>query len=323
MFYICRDISVWIVFGTQIFMMMSLSYFLQQFEERKLDWNTIYISGMACYCCVTSPYNPKNNANRILFLSLLLGSIVFYTAYCAFLMADHTFYLHQIGTIEEIVAQNYSLAGDKMAFLKLRRQTEVRLSNASKHTRYFNENYFHLQIYSATQIQNFKLCQSLDLCFETLQSNVQQAIALSHEQVESFQRESASKMFCFGRTDVVAYEYAPRFIVQKSFPYLKKFNAFISAARNSGWISKWLKENQRKKFFNIKSPPKDFVSKLADWFGILVMYFIIVPGVLFVFIAERIIHNRVQKYKKPIKFWAIAELLIDPYRHFLNNDLRY
>lgn len=128
-FYMCTDPIVYGVCTIQVVMIISLAYYLQQFEYPQWDWNKLVINGIACYCCLPCVYKPTNLSNRILFIVLLLSCIIFITIFTAIFLAGNIRYGPQIDSISKIVANNLKLAGDRFAFLKLSEQNEVITEN--------------------------------------------------------------------------------------------------------------------------------------------------------------------------------------------------
>lgn len=104
-----------------------MAYVLQMFEHSKWDWNKLVVNGLACYCSCSCTYNPKSQSNRVLFITFLMGCIIFTTTFIAFLtsFANNTFYEKQIASIDEILSENFVLAGDRFTLTKLMDQRKV------------------------------------------------------------------------------------------------------------------------------------------------------------------------------------------------------
>lgn len=148
-------------------------------------------------------------------------------------------------------------------------------------------------------------------------------MAISRERIKSVGRRSISRAFCLERNDVI-YEYALKFIVRNDFPFIDELNAFISAAKSSGLIGKWLTDTQMKNhFYTDFSRPMISRFNFEEMSGIWVLLFFLFSFDIFVFISEKIIRNQVQHHDQLSTFWNFAELLIDSDRHYLLDDLRY
>lgn len=127
-FHICSDPVVILIFTVQTIMVISLAYFLQQFERHpKWDWNRLVFNGACCYCGFPCAYRPENNANRILYLFFLFGCQIFLIVLGAGLifLINQPVLNPQIESIEEIIYGNFKLLGDEYAFTKISQKTKV------------------------------------------------------------------------------------------------------------------------------------------------------------------------------------------------------
>lgn len=72
-------------------------------------------------------YRPTNNANRLLFISVLFGGILFVIVVTTFVIKLYTspIYNSQTETIAEILDNNFDLVGGQFALQKLLQQNQV------------------------------------------------------------------------------------------------------------------------------------------------------------------------------------------------------
>lgn len=72
-------------------------------------------------------YRPENNANRLLFISVLFGGMIFVIVVTTFVVKVYTspIYNSQIETIAEILENNFVLVGGRFALQKLLQQNQV------------------------------------------------------------------------------------------------------------------------------------------------------------------------------------------------------
>lgn len=127
LFYFCTDPWVYITFTSEVFVLLFVSYFIQQFELHQWDWNRLFLRGLGSFCQQPCTYKPKNDANRILYLFFIFGCTIFGIIFTAKLLvwATKPFYSEQIQSIDEIIERNFSLAGDGFTLNKLTAQNEV------------------------------------------------------------------------------------------------------------------------------------------------------------------------------------------------------
>lgn len=107
-----------------------------------------------------------------------------------------------------------------------------------------------------------------------------------------------------------------------NFPLINELNQFIEQAKDSGLITKWLKGNRFEPFLE-KPPEFQFIE--INWVAIITLFSIclsILSLASVVLIIEIIVDKKVRA-KNSARYWRYIEMSIDPYRHFLNNDLAY
>lgn len=96
-------------------------------EPKKRSFNDLLMVIYICSIGFRYRLQIQSNAARVCFGILLFAAVIFAKSLSSFLMANtaNTIYRPQINTIDEIVQQNFSLAGDQFALDKLMQQNEV------------------------------------------------------------------------------------------------------------------------------------------------------------------------------------------------------
>lgn len=161
------------------------------------------------------------------------------------------------------------------------------------------------------------MCSDIDDCLNQLTWNNKLAVAVSHERIQDNLLLRKSHIYCFDKSQSI-HGYFTRFLIGEHFPYLQQLNDFIEKASSSGLISHWIKMNRMKTYFY----EQKFIIPHIVILGVWVIFSSLSCFSIFVYFAERIIYkkNREANVKN---FWIIAEMLIDPDRHFLLHDLSH
>lgn len=164
-----------------------------------------------------------------------------------------------------------------------------------------------------------------ELYFEQLEWNDKLAVAVSYELSLSFLRiggnrcDPKTKIYCFDAANSI-YDYGLKILMRKDFPLINELNQFILYASESGLINKWLMGNRS---LTEKKPLFEYVSFKAESLIVALMIFIgMILLALIVIIVETIVHKKIQG-QNFIPFWHYVEIMIDPYRHFLLEDLSH
>ena len=102
---------------------------MQRFEDLqpKWDWFHITIAGFAPNVGVSYEYKPKILPHRLAYLACVFGAMYFNILFNSFqtLFMSVTIYDNQIGSIEEITENAYTLTGDRFALQHMKEQSEV------------------------------------------------------------------------------------------------------------------------------------------------------------------------------------------------------
>lgn len=128
--HLCRDPWVYAIFTVSVVATLCASYFVQQFERPpQMDWHQIFVNGFACILGFSCHYEPKNNANRVLFAFFLMASALFVIIISSVAMSFITTPIlqPQIKSVEEIVSNEFNLVGNRFVLMKLFHKTEVNI----------------------------------------------------------------------------------------------------------------------------------------------------------------------------------------------------
>lgn len=167
-------------------------------------------------------------------------------------------------------------------------------------------------------LDKFIVCQNLDICLNQLDANRYLAVAVSLEHARYTQFISTSKIYCFENTETVM-RYAVQILVNKDFRYLDNLNTFISRAKESGLILKWLNKNQRM----YKERHEGYGQINMESFKITSMLWLGISFVPFLIFLVEIIVFRLAHKPNPTRICVLLEKLIDSERYFLLNDIRF
>lgn len=126
-FYLCRSPEVYLIFTLHGIMIGIVAYYFQQFERQpKWDMARLSINGIRLYLGSPCSYKPMNNANRVLFIAVLLSGMIFGIILSTAMVKLGTTarYNPQIETIKDIIDNDFDLVGSQSTF-KLLQQNAV------------------------------------------------------------------------------------------------------------------------------------------------------------------------------------------------------
>lgn len=126
-YYLFED---WTAFASIIgllILLVAVGYFLMVVEHTKKSSLDLIQIIFCCALGLSVTFRPESNPLRIFFAFGILAGMIFATMVSSILMTIATKPIQrpQIQTIQEILIQNFSLAGDQFAFDKMIQQTEV------------------------------------------------------------------------------------------------------------------------------------------------------------------------------------------------------
>lgn len=128
-FYVCHDWRVYLTMSLSTIAVLITIYVIQQFDDihPKWDWHRITILLFANTAGFPYTYRPKNLASRLYYGCGLLGGMLFLIVFGVHYHLFMTNLMHekQVDSIDEIIAEDYDLAGDSMALKYLHEQNEV------------------------------------------------------------------------------------------------------------------------------------------------------------------------------------------------------
>lgn len=110
--------------------------------------------------------------------------------------------------------------------------------------------------------------------------------------------------------------------MSKEFALQTELHQFITNLIEGGFIVKWEKRNLFGSFVE-KPPAFQYITVTIELISVLLIICInLIAGSILMLIAEFIIYKRVRTHGAA-RIWRFIEMMIDPYRHFLLNDLTY
>lgn len=126
-FYISKDVWFWVLILVYAAIAINFAYFLQQYEERPATFSHIFVGGFSYFLNISYPYAPKQNANRILFASFMLGCLLINLTFTTYLFRTVTspYRKIQAQTIDDILRDDFKLVGERFALVQLWRQGTV------------------------------------------------------------------------------------------------------------------------------------------------------------------------------------------------------
>lgn len=162
-------------------------------------------------------------------------------------------------------------------------------------------------------MENFTICDNLDLCLSQLDRNSKIAVAISREHAQNSHQNSFSRLYCFKNFEII-HEYALKFLLHKDFPLQSELNRFIQTASASGLIEKW------RSISRIRSKRRNVVVfygiiRLETYFGIFLLLIAIFIFLILSLIFEKIVNKKARK-QNSFRFWLLIERFIEPHRHF-------
>lgn len=161
-------------------------------------------------------------------------------------------------------------------------------------------------------IDDFEVCNNLDLCLSQLHRNSKVALAISNEHAYKSYSESNYEFYCL-KEDFI-YEYSLKFLVRKDFRYLNELNKFIQMTSSGGLIRKWHSNGRTRT--HLKHRGKQFEQlKWINFIGLYCIWWILQIVIIISMFWERLVYKKVRSSNKS-KFWIISEMAIDPDRYF-------
>lgn len=185
------------------------------------------------------------------------------------------------------------------------------------------ENATVLQVYHSKSLHRFELVQRPEEYFKQLDWDDKLAVAVSHQlsfspiHIGNDRFDPKKMIYCFDSENSI-HEYAMKILMSKTFPFINELNRFILSASESGLITKWL---MKYRSLTVKESSSEFAIFKAE--SLIVQVFISLGMLLFAFVVvilEGIVHEKARA-ENEIRFWYYLEIIIDPYRHFLLQDL--
>lgn len=167
-------------------------------------------------------------------------------------------------------------------------------------------------------MRNFKIVNNTNQYLNALKWENKLAVATSMELIRHGRFKHLSHIYCFDKSNESIYGRSLSILVRNNFSQLNELNRFIDLAKSSGLINQWLKQYQVFTEIPLKYEYTPF--QLDSIMFELVIYIGIASLATIVLVLELIVNKQVHS-PNARKFWRYIEIVIDPYRHFLLNDL--
>lgn len=303
--YICPDWYVVISLVISLTLFHIMAYFADVFEYPRHDWNTFFLVGVAGCCGFPCKFSPKSIPFRVIFMVFVIGTFFIASIIVAISLnwMLETNYYPQFNSFEQVIDAEYILSGDSFALAKLSTTKDI--------------------INPLTLNGRFSLCKSAEICLDQLHAYQDMAVAISYEYFRSISKEFKTDIYCISVSGF-STRHSLNFLLGNNFKFKAELNRFIQMANEGGLIFKWISnfssEHGTKYEHTIHGAKYEISMKHLMISLSLPCLFLLLS--LLVFPAEIVIH-KLKTRAEFRKFFAFAELIIDPERHFLNYDLRY
>lgn len=172
-------------------------------------------------------------------------------------------------------------------------------------------------------MDKFEIIRDPNDYFGQLEWNDKLAIAASRElftsstSIEERRLRLKKTVYCFIHPDYI-HQYSLKILANKNFVLVKELNRFIQKVSENGCIVKWLK---RYRFASEKQPIYEYATATAQSFvsplAIGLCLFLLASSAI---IAEWFIY-RMTRTPNSSKFWQFVQMLIDPDRYFLLDNV--
>ena len=158
--------------------------------------------------------------------------------------------------------------------------------------------------------------------FNELRWNDKLAIAISRElslsrnQTQTSHFDSVDSAHCFDHPNII-YSHSLSILTRKNFPLINELNQFIERATETGLFDKWVK---RYRSFRGEQLQIQYTIGLTNFIIVMTIYSGMVSLAFIIIVIERFVYGKVRSLNSN-PFWRYIEMAIDPYRHFLLEDL--
>lgn len=170
-------------------------------------------------------------------------------------------------------------------------------------------------------LREFKILDEFHHLNESLHRldwNNKLAVATSSERVQN-DRLISKFVHCFDEPNHIR-RLSLKIFMRKDFPLRNELNRFIERVTEGGLIEKW--ENIRGA--PVEKPPTFSYTEITLKVFLNIAYFStgMVLIAVFTLLCERFVHKKARAPGAPRR-WRYIEMMIDPFRYLLLNDLSY
>lgn len=169
-------------------------------------------------------------------------------------------------------------------------------------------------------MQQFEISDNLNEHLLGLEWNDKLAIVSSHMDIQ-YDKYLPSLVFCFNHPNII-HTYSLKMLMHKRFPLAKELDKFIQRSFEVGLMAKWLGGNAHE--IPLEKPPKfQFIQIVLETISFtVVLSMALILFSISVLLIEIIIDKRVRAIDSN-KLWRYIEMMIDPHRYFLLDNLNY
>lgn len=168
-------------------------------------------------------------------------------------------------------------------------------------------------------MRNFEVSENLNENLQQLEWDHKLAVAVPLGRLQ-INESTAKSVYCFDKANNIE-TYPLKIFMIKEFPLQKELNQFIQRMSEGGLIAKWAKgtnfQSSKDRFQSDQNQiSMNIIPVGAIFCSCLVLFDILI------FILELIMHKKIRT-PGSFRIWRFIELMINPDRLFLNNDLSY
>lgn len=146
------------------------------------------------------------------------------------------------------------------------------------------------------------------------------AVATSFEQIRN-DRQLSKSVYCFDEANNIQI-YPLMFHMRRDFPLQSELNKFIKYMTENGLTNKWDKKNIFGSILE-KTPKYQYIEITLQIHLVTECILIsLLLSTLLVLLIELFVYKKARA-QNANRFWRYIEMMIDPYRYFLLNDLTY
>lgn len=286
------------------------AYMMTTFEDRPYDLIRSTFMSIQIILCLATVLNPKRWIFRLLFVKYMFIAFWIVQIFDAFWIeyASRVLYERQIDTIDDLIGENYHLAGDEYVLNHLKINKMVRVYEF--HLFLLPYFIFILQ-FSVDQMRSFEICEKINECLHRLEFDEKLAVASSRLHVKTIPFQQ--NIFCFSQLQNIQNNFIS-FMIRSDFPHRNQFDQIIKRIVASGLISKWKNDLEIYRELHISREVRTM--NITDLQIMFEMFCIATVASFVIVLLEMFINYKV-KSKNSMNFWKLLDKIICGKRCFL------